>query len=226
MKNKLLLAALALLVVATTAFAQKNDWKLKKEVDDLKVYFRKGETSGIKEVKVQFEVQASLRTIVATLKDVPAFTDWVYSCTEAELIKRVSDTESIYYSRIAFPFPMSDRDFIAKSRLTQNPNTKEIFVTVTGDYDYLPQKKDVVRMPKLIIKWHIQPVSAHKAIVNYHLVSNPGGSIPEWAVNMAIDKGPTYSMKNFREMLKKPKYQQAQLAYIQEWSGQTASDTR
>lgn len=199
------------------AFGQKKgDWKLKKEADDFKVYLRKSETSHINEVKVQYEVEASLHSIVAALKDVPAFPSWIYKCAEATVLEKVSDTETIYYCRFDFPFPMSDRDYIARSAVWQNKNTKEIFIVVKGDYDYLPIKNDIVRLPKLAINWHIQPISAQKVRLEYHLVSYPGGTIPDWVVNLAIDKGPVNSMKEFKEMLEKEKYKSAKLAFIQE----------
>lgn len=209
---------LLLLSIQSFAFSQsKNtEWKLKKEVEDLQIYVRKSATSDIKEIKVRYLANASLSNIVAVLKDVSAFPEWIYSCAEARVLERVSDFETIYYSRIAFPFPMSDRDFIAKSKLWQDAKTKEVFIKVTGDYQYLPPKKDLVRLPKLVINWHIKPLTAHKAMVEYHLVSDPGGSIPDWATNMAVDKGPTNSMKNFKDMLSKSKYRSAKLSYIKE----------
>lgn len=216
MKPKLLFFVFALLVALTPAFSQINDWKLKKEVDDLKVYIRKSETSTIKEIKVQYVAEASLSNIVAVLRDVPAFHQWIYSCTEAKVLERKNDTEAIYYSKIDFPFPMSDRDFIANSKLTQNPETKEIVIIVRGNPTYLPAKEGLVRIPTLRINWHITPISLKKAIVEYHLVSDPGGWIPDWAVNMAIDKGPLNSIKNFKEMLTKEKYKSTKLAFIQE----------
>ncbi len=209
---------LLLLLTAFFAFSQpKNtEWKLKKEVDDLQVFMRKSENSDIKEIKIRFTAEASLSTLVAALKDVAAFPAWVYNCAEARVLKRVTDTESIYYSRVAFPFPMSDRDFIGHSKLWQDESSKEIFVKVKGDYNYLPVQKGLVRLPKLIINWHVKPLSANKNVIEYHLVSDPGGAIPDWAVNMAIDKGPVNSIKNFKALLLQSKYRYAQLHYIQE----------
>ncbi len=210
-------ALLLYLLLCVPAFGQKKaEWKLKKEVDDLKIYLRKSESSTIKEIKVTYIAEASLSNIIAVLRDVSAFPEWIYACTESQVLERLSDTETIYYSQIDFPFPMSDRDFIARSKLSQKPDTKEIFIKVTGEYDYLPPKKALVRLPKLLINWHITPISLKKVIVEYRLVSDPGGWIPDWAVNIALDKGPVNSMKKFKEMLTKEKYKSAKLAFIQE----------
>lgn len=209
---------LLLLAIHSFAFSQsKNtEWKLKKEVDDLQIFVRKSATSDIKEIKVRYLANASLSNIVAVLKDVAAFPEWIFNCTEARVLERLSDTETIYYSRIAFPFPMNDRDFVAHSKLWQDAVTKEVFAKVTGDYHYMPIQAKVIRLPKLLINWHITPLTSTQTRIEYHLVSDPGGGIPDWAVNMAIDKGPINSMKNFKSMLSKSKYRNAKLAYIQE----------
>ncbi|MDX1942960.1 MAG: START domain-containing protein [Saprospiraceae bacterium] len=215
MKHKFLFFAFALLAM-TPAFSQQNEWKLKKQVDDLKVYVRKSEHSTIKEIKVVYTAEASLSNIIAVLRDVSAFPEWIYACSETKLLERPSDTETIYYSKMDFPFPMSDRDFVAKSKLSQDTRTKEIHILVNGLPNHIPAKENIVRLPSLHINWHITPVSLKKAIVEYHLVSDPGGWIPDWAVNMAIDKGPVNSMKEFKEMLTKEKYKSTKLAFIQE----------
>lgn len=207
------------------SFAQ-TEWKLKKEVDDLKVYYRQSEHSNINEIKVRYVTEASLSNVVAVLKDIPGFTEWIYACAEAKAIEQKTPNQSIYYSRIDFPFPMSDRDFIAKSKLRQDPETKEIFITVVGDYDYLPEKKNIVRLPQLRINWHIKPLGGRRVQIEYHLLSDPGGSIPDWLVNLAVDKGPTNSMLKFKEMLDKPKYRLAQLAYIEEFVPQSSKSGR
>ncbi len=216
---------LLLAILATSGFAQ-TDWKLKKEVDDLKVYYRQSEHSNINEIKVRYVAEASLSNVVAVLKDIPGFTEWIYACAEANAIEQKTPNQSIYYSRIDFPFPMSDRDFIARSKLRQDPATKEIFITVIGDYDYLPEKKNIVRLPQLRITWHIKPLGGRRVQIDYHLLSDPGGSIPDWLVNLAVDKGPTNSMLKFKEMLNKPKYRLAQLAFIEEWTPQPSKSGR
>lgn len=202
----------------TTLSLAQTEWKLKKEVDNLKVYYRESEHSTINEIKVRYIAEASLSNIVAVLKDVPGFTGWIYSCAEARVLEQKSNKETIYYSRLDFPFPMSDRDFIAKSKLWQDATTKEIFIKVIGDTDYLPAKKNIVRLPKLVVNWHIKPLTGKRVQIEYHILSDPGGSIPDWLVNLAIDKGPVNSMQAFKEMLDQAKYRTAQLAYIEEFS--------
>ncbi len=198
--------------------AQSSEWKLKKKVDDLKVYCRKTEGSNIEEIKLNFTINAPLMSVVALVNDVPASTEWVYACKEARVVKQLSPTEMISYGRVSVPFPLSDRDYVVKSKLWQDAKTKEVFINTTHVAGQLATVKDCVRLPKMVIKWRIKPIATQKVQIEYHLVSDPGGTIPDWVVNLAIDKGPVSSIKNMKEILQQPKYRDAKLTYIKNFT--------
>ena len=182
-------------------------WEFKKESEGIKVYYRESKASNVKELKITFNVDASLNTMMAVLKDIPAFTEWIYKCEEPRFIKKVSDKEIYYYNKINFPWPLSDRDAIAKSTVSQDPATKVIRTHNVAIPDLEPENKGVVRIQNLDIQWIITPIDATTSHVDYFLLADPGGSLPKWLINMAIEKGPLKSMKAFREMVKKEKYQ-------------------
>lgn len=213
---KHIIVLVALLVTTLSCFCQAYEWKLKKEIDNIQVYFRKSPDSKINELKVETTVEASLSAIVTLMRDVPSFSTWVYKCASSELIKVPSDHESIYYCEMDFPWPMSNRDFIARSKARQNPETKAIIIESVGIPDYMPEKDGLVRIPHLKVKWEITPIEPGKATVAYNLQSDPGGSIPAWLINMVIDQGPTLTIKKLQDMLSMEKYRNAQLSFIQE----------
>lgn len=213
---KTLLIVFISILIQSSLLAQTAAWKLKSEVDDLKVYTRKTEGSNLEEIKVNFIVHFPLMDVVALVNDVPASTEWVYACKEARVVKLTSATEMISYGRVSVPFPMNDRDYVVKSKLWQDAKTKEVFITTTHVSGHVPAVEDCVRIPKMVIKWRIKPVAAEKVHIEYHLVSDPGGTIPDWVVNLAIDKGPVSSIKNMKKLLQTPKYRNAKLSYIKE----------
>lgn len=205
-----------LVATSLSGYSQAYEWKLKKEVDDIQVYFRKSPDSKINELRIETTVEASLSGIVTLLRDVPTYPFWVYKCVTSERLISLSEHEGIYYSEMNFPWPMSNRDFVAHSLTHQNPITKTITIEADGRPDYIPEKKGLVRIPHLQVRWEITPIKPGEAKIAYFLQSDPGGSIPAWIINMAIDQGPTNSFKSLREMLIKEKYQTAQLSFIQE----------
>ncbi len=196
----------------------EQGWELKKDVDGIKVYFRESAEGPIKELRISFDVEASLSTMVAVLKDIDAFPEWIYKCSEARVIEKKSDQEVYYYSVVDFPWPLTDRDAISYSKFYQDPKTKVIHTYNTAEPGLEPERRHKIRVKTMDIQWTIKPLSPHKAHVDYYMLSDPGGNIPSWLINFALDRGPVQSMKAYREMVKKPKYQHARLVAVQDFS--------
>ncbi len=185
---------------------QDDGWQLKKETDGLKVYLRDAPHSDIKEVKIETIFDASMATVVSVLKDVPAYSQWVYKCTTAYRLKPSAANSSLYYCRLDFPWPLSDRDFIAQSHSHEDPATGRVFIEVKGLARYKEPTEGIVRIPDLSIHYELIPLPEKKVMMKYKLHSDPGGALPAWLVNLAIDNGPTNTVRGMREMMKNGKY--------------------
>jgi hypothetical protein len=176
-----------------------GEWRLKREVDDIKVYYRKPPDSKIFEIKTVAEAQAPLPEIMAVLHKVSNFPNWVYHCKDAYWLKRTTDSTGIYYCEIGFPWPIRNRDYIAKTTLYRNRSPKAIEINITGLPEYIPKKDNIVRMPKLVIDWKLTPLSGVRTRLEFKLRTDPGGSLPAWMINLAIDQGPLQSMQELLE---------------------------
>lgn len=196
--------------------AQDDGWKLKKETEDLRVYYRNVEGSKINELRLETTVDADLNTIVALIKDVDALKVWVYKLLECKKLEKISETEGILYTVMDFPWPFSNRDLIFHAVLTQDPVTMGVTHRLEGIPDHIPHKKGRVRVPESLVSWTFTPIGPNKCSVDYILKSDPGGNIPAWIINMALEQGPIKSMKKFKELLTHEKYRNAKFAFIQE----------
>jgi START domain len=196
--------------------AQKKsgDWELKSEKDDMKVYYKKN--AGVHKLKITTSIKTTLSGITQLFNEVENYKKWGYKITESKLLKKVSDTEVYYYVKLDFPWPMDDRDLIMHTTLEQDPKTQVVRSVSKAVPDYLPENKGIVRIKEADTKWTMYPGTDDWLYIEYELFSDPGGSIPDWAVNFAIDIGPTETIKSVRTLLKDSKYQSAKLAYIKE----------
>ena len=190
------------------------DWELKTEKEGIKVYTKTFPDTKFKAIRVDLDLEASLSQIVALLMDVNAGAEWVYATKTSVLLKQISPSEVVYYSEVKLPWPMSNRDFIAQLKATQDAKTK--VVTIDGPVvpDFVPAKEGIVRVKKSVGKWVITPVGQHHIKILYTLRLDPGGDLPAWLFNLFVTKGPTESFKNLQEQLKKPAYEHARLPYI------------
>lgn len=208
---------IALIVIAwlTTFCANaQQEWKLKSEKNNIKIYTSPSPDSKIKALKVVCPIDARLSQLAAVLLDINATTEWVYKTKLAVVQKQISPSEAIYYSEIDMPWPLSDRDFIARIKVTQNPTTKIVTVDTENLPDFLPVKKDIVRVRHSEAKWIFKPLTNNKVLIEYILVVDPGGSIPVWLVNMFSTKGPFECFQKLKEQINKPIYLNMKLPFI------------
>ncbi|HEV2479964.1 MAG TPA: START domain-containing protein [Puia sp.] len=196
-------------------YGQEN-WELKTENEGIRVYTRTFPDSKFKAIRVHLELQATLSQIVALLMDVNEGTQWVYATKTSVLLKQISPNELVYYSEVRLPWPMANRDFIARLRATQDAKTK--VVTIDGPVvpDYVPVKDGIVRVTRSMGQWIITPVGSHHVRLVYTLRTDPGGDIPAWLFNLFVTKGPTESFKKLQTELRKPVYEHAHLDYIED----------
>ncbi len=208
------LFTLSCLAVITSMTGQ-SEWTLKKEVDGIKVYYREAADSPIKELKITFDVNTSLSGFMAAITDTEAYTKWIYKLSHAEVLDYISPSEIVYYYEMDFPWPLSDRDGITKTYFRQDPNSKVIYASNSIVEGYLPPKPGIVRLEITSVDWILTPVANQKISVEYYLSSDPGGSIPAWLVNWALDRGPVKSIKALKSMAEGEKYRLAQLAHVE-----------
>lgn len=195
--------------------AQSNDgWVLKNEKEAVKVYYRK--TSSIYELKLTTSIKVPLSGVVRLFDEVDHYATWGYKIAEARLLKRNSPTDFIYYTRIDFPWPLSDRDVVMHAKVEQDAKSNAVTSVSTALSGWVPEQKNLVRMKTVNTKWTLIPGKGGWLYVEYYLYSDPGGNLPDWAVNMALDVGPRETIKRMKDILKEPDYQNTKLAHIKE----------
>jgi hypothetical protein len=205
-----------ILFFITTLLHAQTDWQLRVDKEGIKVYTRQMENSSLKAVKTVCTINASLPALTAVLMDINSSADWVYATKKISLLKKVSASDLIYYSEIAIPWPVTNRDFIVLLKVTQDPKTKAVSVIGDNKPDYLPVVKNIVRIKKSYSKWLITPMPNGQLKIEYILEVDPSGSVPVWLTNMFATKGPLETFKKLREQVKKPVYQHTNLDFIKE----------
>jgi len=210
-----LLIVITALMITVDTLAQ-DGWKLKTDKDEVQVYMKVEETSSYKSVKTVTTMRTTLSAVSAILLDVLKTPDWVYGTKQCSLLKKESPTSLYYYAEMGMPWPVSNRDFIIRISLSQNPQTKVVTVIATNLPTYIPEKDGIVRIQRSSGRWTISPAGNGMVRVEYILQIDPGGSLPASIVNMFSYNGPFQSFKNLRVQVNKPEYARAQLPFITE----------
>ena len=198
-------------LLSTNATAQ-NSWKFLTEKEGVKVYSRLVPGSKIKALKVECVLNAHPAQLVALLLDVKAAERWVSHTKSCSLLKQVSTGELFYYSEVALPWPLENRDFVAHVEARQDKATGVVTVNAPAVPGWVKVKKGIVRVSESKGLWIITPMGKDKISVSYSLQVDPGGVLPAWAVNSLAAQGPLESFHNMK--LELPKYKNASLPFI------------
>lgn len=209
-----ILPKIIFLLLAFTQTAYSQDWVLKSEKKGVKVYHR--ETSGVHQLKLSTTLKTRVSSIIQLFSEIEGYTSWGYKISESRLIKRISPTELYYYSKVDFPWPLSDRDLVMRSTVSQDSRTKVVNAISVAYPEFIPKVKDVVRMSQATTRWVLMPQANGDVAVEYYIHSDPGGNIPSWMVNMALDVGPIETIERMRKILQEPRFVNAKLAHIRD----------
>lgn len=200
MKTKLFLL-LFFTVDALCLFCQP-EWELSKEGDGIKVYTAKMNNSGFKSVKVECVMEGTIEKLVTVLKNVDGNNHWVYNTKQTHLVKNISDNEFVYYAETSLPWPLRNRDMVINMLFEKNDQGNQLTVKATGVKDQEPEKDGKVRVPYFDGLWEVTQTDAAHITINYRLSVDPGGSVPAWAYNMFVSKGPYKTFNNLAGLLK------------------------
>ncbi len=211
---------LTLLLIFSYPFLHAQaTWQLKKSSDGINVYYRNAENSSIKELRMEATFKTTLSNLVSFLYEVDNYKEWVYSFTDARLEAQVSEKEIYYYGLVDFPWPLWDRDYFARSTIHQDTKTGKVTIISKAVPDYKPTQKGIVRIKDMNIKWELTPTENGMVKVLYYLKSDPGGDIPAWAINMALDKGPLQTLTQLRQLVQQQDKKLAMLSFIDDFEG-------
>jgi len=185
----------------------EDEWKLVKQQKGIDVYVKTVPQSPVNAVKATMVVNCPIASAVAVILDVENHSKWMYQSKNAEVLQKISDTSWYYYAQTKAPWPAYDRDYVSRIVLHKVGNAME--VTGNGIPDYIPEKKDYVRLPYSYSQWKFTPHGNNKTFVELKLSVDVGGNLPPWIINLFISRGPYQTLLNFSIMVHDKKYRNA-----------------
>lgn len=182
-------------------FAQSG-WELSKEGNGIKVYTRATDSSKFKSVKVECMLAGTIEKLIAILKNVDGNVKWVYNTKQTHSVKTMSSDEFIYYAETSLPWPLRNRDVVINMLFTNDSIRKTLTVKATGMNGEVEKVSGLVRIPYFNGLWEVAAIDNSHISINYFLSVDPGGSIPGWAYNKFVAKGPYNTFNNLAGLLK------------------------
>ena len=176
-------------------------WELEKNKNGIKVYTRKTDQSSIKEFKAITTVDAKRLRVAEIVARVSDYINWFPKCSDSKTLKEISSTERKVYYRVDLPWPTADRDIIMNLKVKVNKEKKETLLLFTQSSGGMNKVDGVVRMPYAKGYWKLTTVG-DQTKVHYQFIGDPGGSLPDWIINMFIVDSPYDALVALKAKLK------------------------
>ena len=197
LKVSVLLAGLMLFF----GFNPKSTWLLRKSEAAINVFTREATGTDIKEIKVTLSINTTAEKITKTILDVENYSNWMENIETPTVLKKVSENEYYLYYELDAPWPIENRDVVNHTIITYDSISKITTITSKAAPNYIPKKDGIVRVTVSEGCWTLKQATPTKVEINHCLLTSPGGSIPDWLVNMFIVDHPYNTHQNLRELL-------------------------
>ena len=178
---------------------QTTEWELEKHGNGIFVYTRAVKGSDIKEFKAITFTTQPMAVLEKAIEEVSKYPSWQENVTTASMLKQVDSTEMYMYYTTDIPWPLSDRDIVIHSKKTIAGNGTVTYA-MKGVPDYIEKLDDFIRIPIANGVWEFTPVKESRIRIVFQFYGAPGGSIPDWLVNLFIVAGPYGTLKNLKTL--------------------------
>ena len=189
---------ICLLWVLPWSSSAQHDCKLKIDKNNIRIYNCPSAKSAFNDIQAEFEVSATIDAYISIVLDISNYKTWRYHETNHRILKKISDTELIYYNQVEAPFPVSNRDLISHLTIRHDTLTQGLVVTVESMPDYLPPVANVVRVPRSKSVMTLTPVNKSKLRAQCVIQVDPGGRLPAWVANTFSTQAPYETFRNLR----------------------------
>lgn len=185
--------------IENSSATDSSDWKLRKDRNGIKVWTRDHKEKGILEYLSTITIETSLEKLIDIIQNVDKYPVWTANCETASIYKVLTDTSRIEYLTTKVPWPLEDRDVVME--FVVSSHTDMYFeANLTSAPDAVPVSDDYIRIEISEGSWIFKKIDDNRVEVIHQFLSDPGGNIPMWIVNMFIVSGPFRTLDNLKDL--------------------------
>ena len=193
-----------------TAALADDGWGLSREdaSRQIKVYTRAQADSDYDEFRAEMLVPQSIDTVVAVLRDIPAWPEWIARIRKVKLLRHEGESNWVYVV-YKLPYPFKERDTVLQSLLRREG--KNGVVTIRSMAVRNPPIPELdgkrVHLYELQSTWRLTPLPGGGTRIELSGHGAPGGYMPSLVFNYNLADEPQQTMRLLRVMLGREKYQ-------------------
>ena len=180
-----------------------EDWRLRKEKDGIQIYTRwvqADDDRKARQMHAVMQVDASLGAVVQALADEEQVPEWLNRVDDYYHFSPSGRSDWYAYAKFDIPWPMKDQDLITRNLLSSNAESGQVHVEIQGVSDYIPEEKDIDRIPHFEGSWDFTPLANGTIQVDYYLFVKSKPVLPRWMIDPIVEYGMWRTFSDFREV--------------------------
>lgn len=191
-----------------TAAPQHGPWEWVRGDNGVAVHRRTVSGSPLHEFRGVGTIYAPIAAVLGVMNDTEHRLEWMKEAAAQVLVEQPNSSTNVFYNRTKAPWPVSDRDAVLRAITTFDTQKNVVRIELEAiEHPAWPPQKGVVRMPKLRGHWYFWPEKGGEHTrAEYQVFANPGGSLPDWIINMVSKSIPHSTIVHLREQVKKRRY--------------------
>ncbi len=196
--------------------AEAAGWSKLSNEDGILVETREVPDQEMPDVRGTMVMKGEFYEICALIEDVDRTCDWAKRCLGSRILKRISDSEMIFYSRTTAPWPVQDRDAVLHALATGLDRGDDVTMRFESIQSPLgPPIDGVVRMPVLKGHYRISRVDDQTTRIEFTVHADIGGWIPSWLSKSLSKAIPFDTLAGIRRHL--PKVRAKYAEKVEKW---------
>jgi ribosome-associated toxin RatA of RatAB toxin-antitoxin module len=194
------------------------EWVEKRDRDGIQIFTSSVPDSPYKAVRGEMVVNAKVAQLVALVNDLPRCPEWADLCEKSRHLEQISDQERIVHIHNNIPFPIKDRDVVARMRWSKSEVSGGVTMHSQAlkspeSHNYYALQPSAVRIYEATTQWHFTPMNDGLVKVENFAHINPNGPTPAWLTNMLLVSSPFKTMESMRAIVEAGEYLDAELMF-------------
>ncbi|BBN80803.1 cyclase [Pseudoalteromonas sp. A25] len=188
-----------------------SQWQTWRETANIKIATLP-HSSGINYIDVEaFFAGVTVNALLNVMSDTKSAPKWLSSSKSVKVIARPTPAEAVVYTYFDSPWPVSDRDMLTHSCLSQLGGSQyRLDILSTTAYE-TPQSR-ALRITPVRGFWLL--TQTRKGLqIKHRIYADPNGALPIWLVNNTALNNIFKSFKSLEKILKTPKYHNTKSAF-------------
>ena len=177
----------------------ESEWEEVRCRNGIRVLSRDMPGSDIIAFRGDVTINADIGTIINVINDKSSRKEWVDRLLASSTLKQDSSFESIEYTKISCPWPISDRDFVFRSTIYLDEERGRVVMDMSSvDYPAMPPIKGVVRGETRHSVYTLTRIEDGITRVEAEFYGDPKGWIPAWVTNIFQKRWPETTLTRLR----------------------------